>query len=126
MKKTNNNFLHNVSWNFVGFIFPVVTAILVIPFIIKNIGTERFGILTLIYSVIGYMNVFDFGLTRSITKQVVKYKELNKLNELASSILTGLSAIVVIILCVSFFSHYMLVRSLIKYLTRLQAILKKR
>lgn len=103
MKKTNNNFLHNVSWNFVGFIFPVVTAILVIPFIIKNIGTERFGILTLIYSVIGYMNVFDFGLTRSITKQVVKYKELNKLNELASSILTGLSAIVVIILCVSFF-----------------------
>ncbi|HFI1127641.1 TPA: flippase [Klebsiella variicola] len=103
MKKTNNNFLHNVSWNLVGFIFPVVTAILVIPFIIKNIGTERFGILTLIYSVIGYMNVFDFGLTRSITKQVVKYKELNKLNELASSILTGLSAIVVIILCVSFF-----------------------
>ena len=107
MKKIKNTFLHNVSWNLIGFIFPVITAIVVIPFIIKNIGTERFGILTLIFSIIGYMNVFDFGLTRSITKQVVKYRELKKDNELVSSILTGLSVIVFIIIIISLaFSLY--------------------
>lgn len=53
-------------------------------------GLERFGILTLIWAVIGYFGIFDLGFGRATTKFVAEYMALGKLEELPSLIWTSL------------------------------------
>ena len=48
----------------------MLIAIFCIPLLIKALGTNRFGILTLVWAVIGYTTVFDFGLGRALTQLV--------------------------------------------------------
>lgn len=62
----------NTLFNLLGLVFPVVTAIFCVPFIIRGIGTERLGILTLVWAVIGYFSLFDFGLGRALTHELAK------------------------------------------------------
>lgn len=39
-----------------------------IPIAIEQLGRERFGILTIIWMIVGYFSIFDFGLGRNLTK----------------------------------------------------------
>lgn len=94
-----DKFIRNISWNLVGFAIPILAAIIIIPLLMKHIGMERFGVLTLIFALIGFMNIFDFGLTRSITNCVIKYKSNETL--LLVSIKTGWFIIVSILTVVA-------------------------
>jgi O-antigen/teichoic acid export membrane protein len=60
----------NTFINFMGQAIPLVFAIIAIPFVIKGLGTERFGILMTIWVVTGYFSLFDMGLGRATTKFV--------------------------------------------------------
>ena len=41
-----------------------------IPRVVAGLGMERFGLLTLVWTAIGYFGLFDFGLGRALTQQV--------------------------------------------------------
>lgn len=43
-----------------------------IPYIIEKLGTGRFGVLTLIWAIFGYFSLFDFGISKALTKQVAE------------------------------------------------------
>lgn len=107
MELKKDKFIKDISWNLIGFAVPILVAIIIIPLLMKHIGMERFGVLTLIFALIGFMNIFDFGLTRSITNCVVKYKANEVL--LLTSIKTGWFIIVMIVSVVAilivFFNH---------------------
>ena len=60
----------NTLWNLVGQGVPLITAVFAIPFLIKGLGIERFGVLTLAWMVIGYFSLFDLGLGRALTQLV--------------------------------------------------------
>ncbi|GAC1377609.1 MAG: O13/O129/O135 family O-antigen flippase [Aquirhabdus sp.] len=60
----------NTAWNLVGTGVPLLVGLVTIPYLIKHIGVEAFGILTLIWALIGYFSLFDFGLGRALTQQV--------------------------------------------------------
>ena len=60
----------NTVWNLGGQVAPLVVAIFAIPPLIKGLGTDRFGVLTLAWVVIGYFSLFDLGLGRALTKLV--------------------------------------------------------
>jgi len=60
----------NTFWNLVGSVVPLIIGIAAIPYIFKQIGIERIGILTIIWALIGYFSVFDFGLGRAITQRI--------------------------------------------------------
>ena len=62
----------NTGWNLGGQAAPLVVAIFVIPLLIKELGTDRFGVLTLAWVVIGYFSLFDLGLGRALTQLVAK------------------------------------------------------
>jgi O-antigen/teichoic acid export membrane protein len=62
--------LRNTLWNLAGNLAPVLIAVFCIPTLIKGLGTSRFGILTLVWALIGYAAVFDFGLGRALTQLV--------------------------------------------------------
>jgi len=48
----------------------MAAAFLAIPPLIRGIGLDRFGILTLGWVVVGYFSLFDLGLGRALTKMV--------------------------------------------------------
>jgi O-antigen/teichoic acid export membrane protein len=62
----------NTVWNLVGNGGPMAVAIFCIPVFIKELGTDRFGVLTLAWAVIGYAGLFDLGLGRALTQLVAK------------------------------------------------------
>ena len=41
-----------------------------IPLLISRMGVEAFGLLTIIWTTIGYFSLFDFGLSRALTQQI--------------------------------------------------------
>jgi O-antigen/teichoic acid export membrane protein len=62
----------NSVLTFVGLAVPSLVGIVTIPPIIAGLGPERFGILTLIWLVLGYLGTFDLGLGRAVTKFVAE------------------------------------------------------
>jgi O-antigen/teichoic acid export membrane protein len=60
----------NVLWNFAGQTAPLFAAVIAIPLLIRGMGTDRFGLLTLAWMVIGYFSLFDLGLGRALIKLV--------------------------------------------------------
>lgn len=62
----------NVLWNLLGGTAPLLVAVFAIPLLVQGLGTERFGVLTLAWVVIGYFSLFDLGLGRALTQQVAE------------------------------------------------------
>lgn len=60
----------NTIWNLFGLGAPLLVGVVSIPYLYKHIGIELVGILTLIWSLIGYFSLFDFGLGRALTQKV--------------------------------------------------------
>jgi O-antigen/teichoic acid export membrane protein len=62
----------NTALNFTSHILPFLVGILATPFIISGLGTERFGLLSIIWVVLGYFGIFDLGMGRASTKYVAE------------------------------------------------------
>ena len=62
----------NTVWNLVGTIAPISVAVSAVPWLIHRIGTDRFGVLTLAWVVVGYFSLFDLGFGRALTKVVAE------------------------------------------------------
>lgn len=62
--------LRNIGWNLIGAGAPLVAAVFAVPALLNGLGTDRFGVLTIAWSLIGYFSLFDFGLGRAVTKLV--------------------------------------------------------
>lgn len=77
-------------WNVVGIAAPFLIGVVTIPYLIKTIGLEAFGVLTLIWALIGYFSLFDFGLGRALTQQVSEARSIGKEQEIPTLIKTGL------------------------------------
>src|SRR5215472_2321213 len=68
---TSNRLLaRNTLWNLAGSVAPMLVAAVCIPLLIKGLGTDRFGVLTLVWALIGYATLFDLGLGRALTQLV--------------------------------------------------------
>jgi O-antigen/teichoic acid export membrane protein len=60
----------NTIWNLIGQLVPMVIGMVAIPPLVRGLGIERFGLLSLIWIIIGYFSLFDLGLGRALTKLV--------------------------------------------------------
>jgi len=60
----------NTVLNFIGLSAPIFVALLVIPYTIKGLGVDRFGVLSLAFLIVGYFSLFDIGLGRATIKFV--------------------------------------------------------
>ena len=80
----------NTVWSLIGSVAPMLLGLVTIPYLIKQIHVEAFGILTLVWSLIGYFSVFDFGIGRALTHQVSSCVSKNLEQDLPSIIKTGL------------------------------------
>ncbi len=55
-----------------GYGIPIIAALLFIPILINGLGDEKFGLLNLVWMVIGYFSFFDFGIGKGLTKIVAE------------------------------------------------------
>jgi O-antigen/teichoic acid export membrane protein len=60
--------VRNSALTFVSRILMIGAAVVAVPLLLDQLGTARFGVLTLAWVVIGYASVFDLGLGRALTK----------------------------------------------------------
>ncbi len=81
-----------------------------IPIIISGLGPEQFGLLALIWAVIGYFTLLDFGISRAITKFIAEIRETNdsilEHKIIWTSIFTTLIIGLISGLCVFIFSQF--------------------
>jgi O-antigen/teichoic acid export membrane protein len=60
----------NTIWNLIGSGSPLLAALAFIPYTLAKLGDEGFGVLTLIWALIGYFSLFDFGAGRAMTYEI--------------------------------------------------------
>lgn len=63
--------LRHTVFNLIGLGAPLLVAVGTIPVLIQQLGPSRFGLLTLIWAVVSYFGLFDLGLGRALTQQLV-------------------------------------------------------
>lgn len=95
-KIQSQSLVKNAFINVLGQNLPLVVAFFVIPILIKNLGNERFGLLTIVWMLIGYCSLFDFGLGRALTKIVAERLGKNELQDMEQLIWTSVSLMFII------------------------------
>ena len=80
----------NTVWNLAGTGLPLLLGAVTIPYLIRTTGVEAFGVLTLVWALIGYFSLFDFGLGRALTQQVAAARSADLVAELPGLVKTGL------------------------------------
>src|SRR5690606_12966442 len=80
----------NTAWNLAGTGLTLLLGVFAIPDLIERIGLEAFGILTLVWTLIGYFSLFDFGLGRALTQQVASSLSSDKRDDIPNLVKSGL------------------------------------
>jgi O-antigen/teichoic acid export membrane protein len=62
----------NTLLNFAGAIVPLLIAVAAIPYVIRNLGAERFGVLALSWVLGGYLGFLNLGLGPATTKFIAE------------------------------------------------------
>jgi O-antigen/teichoic acid export membrane protein len=86
----------NTLLNLLGYGAPAIAALFAIPLIVAATGTDRFGILTLAWVLIGYLSLLDLGLGRALTKLVAEKLGEGSTADIPSMIWTALSVMVLL------------------------------
>lgn len=62
--------VRNAAFNLGGQALPMVVALVAMPVLVAEAGTERLGFLGLAWALIGYFALLDLGLSRVVTRRV--------------------------------------------------------
>lgn len=87
--------LRNSLLNFFGQATPLVVGMLALPFLVRGLGTDRFGIFSLALVVIGHWGLFDLGLGRAITRFVAEHLARDAADEVPALVWTSATVQVV-------------------------------
>src|SRR6267142_3249050 len=60
------------AYNILGQALPLLAGLAAIPIITRSLGDRRFGLLALMWAIIGYFSMLDLGLGRATTKFVAE------------------------------------------------------
>ena len=78
-------------------VLPIIIGIVTTPYLIKGLGDERFGVIQIYWTIVGFSTVFDFGLGRALTQLVSKMIASHEHETLSATVWT----IIVIMIALS-------------------------
>ncbi len=85
------NLVRNSAFNFVTQGFVLVLTFVCTPIVVSGLSTEKFGLLTLIWSFVGYFALLDLGISRASTKFVAESIKLNNHNSTKALVWTSIT-----------------------------------
>ncbi|MCK5535040.1 oligosaccharide flippase family protein, partial [bacterium] len=65
--------VRNTLWNFLSQGWFLILAFVTTPYIIRKLGTDAYGVLSIVGVVLGYFAFLDLGLDRAVIKYVAEY-----------------------------------------------------
>ena len=68
------SFVSNVLWNWVGAIANIAAGLFLQPYIIRQLGSTRYGIWALVFSTLDYLRMFDLGFRAAIVNYTARYR----------------------------------------------------
>lgn len=84
----------NSILNLVGQVLPMLIAVLTIPYIVRGLGKDGYGILSIAFMVLGYLSIFDLGLSRATVKFVAEHLSADKIHKVPELVWTSLGLLV--------------------------------
>jgi len=62
----------NTGLNLAGMLIPLIVGVFTIPYAVRGLGEEGFGLLSIAWIVLGYLAMLDFGLSRASAKFIAE------------------------------------------------------
>jgi O-antigen/teichoic acid export membrane protein len=81
----------NSMLNLLGQVLPLFVGVATIPYIVRGLGTNGYGILSIAWMLLGYFGMFDLGLSRATTKFVAQHLDPAGVHRLPGLIWTALA-----------------------------------
>jgi O-antigen/teichoic acid export membrane protein len=67
--------LRNIVINFAGLIAPTLVSLMTVPAYIRLLGVERYGVINLVWALIGYFSLLDLGTSLATENQIAKVRD---------------------------------------------------
>lgn len=93
------NVKKNVIFSGVGYILPLIAALVTIPLMVKYLGTDLYGLYAICISLVGFMTLVDLGVGQTVVKYVAEYEATNRQDEVKPVLDIALLIYLVIGLC---------------------------
>jgi O-antigen/teichoic acid export membrane protein len=117
--KANIQIIRNIFVNWGTYFLGTFIGFIMMPFLIKSLGDDIYGIWILIISMTGYLGILDLGINATTIKYTAEYlqkEDINELNKMGSTIFTvyfvlGFLAIILAVIFATQFLPYFNVKT---------------
>jgi O-antigen/teichoic acid export membrane protein len=93
--RSSERLVSNVMWSWVGVAVQLLPGFIVTPYLIIKLGSERYGIWALVFSVVGNFALVDLGFRSAAVRYTAHFQALgesHKINELVNTLLAYFTA----------------------------------
>jgi O-antigen/teichoic acid export membrane protein len=81
----------NIGWSWLGFVSMLVSSGIIMPMLIRRLGTARYGIWALAVSLVEYFWLIDLGFRPATVKLSAEFRAVNRMGELNELVNTALA-----------------------------------
>lgn len=90
---TGNTLAKNAAWALLAYGLPLLAGVFAIPVLIRDLGVERFGLVSLAWMYVGYFSLFDLGIGRALARQLSARSTMHGNAELGVVVGSGLAGL---------------------------------
>jgi O-antigen/teichoic acid export membrane protein len=95
--------VRNMAANTAGVVVNMITGLLVMPFLIRTMGTSTYGLWVLIGTLTGYFGILDLGVSSALGRLVAAHRARAEHDEVNKVMSTGVSLLLIasLLVCVA-------------------------